>query len=92
MGLYKDKVQNICTGSYILPSADDKRSISVSREMVRTKKGREEKKLSIKKHSVPRLGLGGLSHEKRREEPLKRENHVGKYHKTKYMEQVCLSF
>jgi hypothetical protein len=35
------------------------------------KGGREEKKLSIKKHSVPRLGLGGLSHKKRREEPLK---------------------
>jgi hypothetical protein len=34
------------------------------------KKG-EGKKLSIKKHSVPRLGLGGLSHKKRREEPLK---------------------
>jgi hypothetical protein len=32
------------------------------------KKEREEKKLSIKKHSVPRLGLGGLSHKKRRAE------------------------
>jgi hypothetical protein len=40
--------------------------------MVRTKKGEKEKKrLSIKKHSVPHLGLGGLSHKKRREEPLK---------------------
>jgi hypothetical protein len=39
--------------------------------MVRTKKGEREKKLSITKHSVPRLGLGGLSHKKRKEEPLK---------------------
>jgi hypothetical protein len=27
-----------------------------------------EKKLSIKKHSIPQFGLGGLSHKKRREE------------------------
>jgi hypothetical protein len=37
MGLYKGKVQNIFTGSYILPSADDKRKINVSREKVREK-------------------------------------------------------
>jgi hypothetical protein len=65
MGLYKGKVQNIFTGSYILPSADNKRKINVSREKVREKK---EKELSIKKHSIPRFGLGGLSHKKRREE------------------------
>jgi hypothetical protein len=41
MGLYKGKVQNIFTGSYILPSAEDKRKINVSREKVREKK-REE--------------------------------------------------
>jgi hypothetical protein len=40
MGLYKRKVQNIFTGSYILPSADDKRKINVSREKVREKKRR----------------------------------------------------
>jgi hypothetical protein len=62
MGLYKGKVQHIFTGSYILPSADDKGKIKVSREKVR------EKKLPIKKHNIPRLGLGGLSHKKRREE------------------------
>jgi hypothetical protein len=39
MGLYKSKVQSIFTGSYILPSADDKRRFNASRE-----------KLSIKKH------------------------------------------
>jgi hypothetical protein len=38
---------------------------------VRTKKEGKKEKLSTKKHSVPRLGLGGLSHKKRREEPLK---------------------
>jgi hypothetical protein len=32
MGLYKGKVQSIFTGSYILPSADDKIRINVSRE------------------------------------------------------------
>jgi hypothetical protein len=41
MGLYKDQVQNIFTGSYILPSADDKRKINVSMEKVWEKK-REE--------------------------------------------------
>jgi hypothetical protein len=73
MGLYKSKVQNIFTGSYILPSADDKRKINVSREKVREKK---EKKLSIKKHSIPRFGLGGLSHNKRREEIIRRAKYV----------------
>jgi hypothetical protein len=40
MGLYKGQVQNIFTGSYILPSADDKRKINVSREKVREKRER----------------------------------------------------
>jgi hypothetical protein len=38
MGLYKGKVQKKFTGFYILPSADDKRKINVSREKVREKK------------------------------------------------------
>jgi hypothetical protein len=33
--------------------------------------GEKEKKISMKKHSVPRLGLGGLSYKKRGEEQLK---------------------
>jgi hypothetical protein len=70
MGLYKGKVQNIFTSSYILPSVDDKGKINVSREKVREKK----KKLSIKKHSIPRFGLGGLSLKKRREELLEWRN------------------
>jgi hypothetical protein len=50
MGLYKGKVQSIFMGSYILPSADNKRRINISREKVRTKKREREKqkKLSIK--------------------------------------------
>jgi hypothetical protein len=32
---------------------------------------KEKKEISIKKHNVPRLGLEGLSHKKRREEQLK---------------------
>jgi hypothetical protein len=42
MGLYKGTVQNIVTGSYMLPSADDKRKINVSKEKVRGKTKREE--------------------------------------------------
>jgi hypothetical protein len=59
------------------------------------KKRRERKqkygKVSIKKHSVPRLGLGGLRHKKRREELLS-ANHIEKYRKRQYMEHVCLYF
>jgi hypothetical protein len=42
MGLYKGTVQNIITGSYMLPNADDKRKINVSIEKVRGKTKREE--------------------------------------------------
>jgi hypothetical protein len=43
MGLYKGKVQNIFTGFYMLPSADDKkRKINVSKEKVRGKTKRKE--------------------------------------------------
>jgi hypothetical protein len=65
MGLYKGKIQHIFMGSYILPSADDKGKINVPREKVWEK---NKKNLSIKKHNIPRLGLGGLSHKKIREE------------------------
>jgi hypothetical protein len=53
------------------------------------KKKREETKkdgkVSIKKHSVPHLGLGGIHYKKRREEPLS-ENHIEKIRKRQYME------
>jgi hypothetical protein len=58
MGLYKGKVQSIFTGSYILPSADDKKKdqrIKGKGMNKKEKKGRKKKKLSIKKHSTPRL-------------------------------------
>jgi hypothetical protein len=52
MGLCKGKVQRIFTGSYILPSADDKRSINVSREKVRTKKEKKGKKSYLSKSTA----------------------------------------
>jgi hypothetical protein len=42
MGLYKGTVQHIVPGSYMLPSADDKRKFNVSKENVRGKTKREE--------------------------------------------------
>jgi hypothetical protein len=42
MGLYKGTVQNIVIGSYMLPIADDKRKINVSKEKIRGKTKREE--------------------------------------------------
>jgi hypothetical protein len=62
-------------------------SINVSREKDTYKKRERGKngKVSIKKHSVPRFGLGGLRHKKRREELLS-ANHIEKYRKRQYME------
>jgi hypothetical protein len=37
---------------------------------------KERKKLSNKKYNIPRLGLGGLSHKKRREELSRRAKYV----------------
>jgi hypothetical protein len=72
MGLRRGKVQSISTGFYILPRAVDKISINVSSKKIRTRK-KEKNKVSIK-HNVPRLGLGGLRHKKRREESLSANN------------------
>jgi hypothetical protein len=57
MGLYKGKVQNIFTGSYILSSTDDKRKINVSREKVRAKKDRGKKRRSYLSRSTAYLVL-----------------------------------
>jgi hypothetical protein len=60
-------------GFYILPRADHKEASMYQEKRYVQKKKRERKKggkVSIKKHSVPRLGLGGLRHKKRREESL----------------------
>jgi hypothetical protein len=74
-------------GFYILPRADDKEASTYQEKRYIQKKRRERKggKVSIKKHGVPRLGLGGLRHKKRREESLS-VNHIEKYCKRQYME------
>jgi hypothetical protein len=58
MGLYKGTAQNIITGFYMLPNADDKIKLNVSKEKVRGKIKKE--KLSIKKHSIPHFWTQGL--------------------------------
>jgi hypothetical protein len=42
MGISKSMVQHIIIGSYILPNADDKRKVNVSRKKMRTKKGEKK--------------------------------------------------
>jgi hypothetical protein len=65
-----------------------KKHQGIKRKDTYKKKRRKKRgKVSIKKHSVPRLGLGGLRHKKRREESLS-ANHIEKYRKRQYMEQV----
>jgi hypothetical protein len=65
MGLYKGKVQNILTGSYTLPRADDKRKINISRKKVHKKIAREiiagNKKISVKKHKFTSSSTRGLA-------------------------------
>jgi hypothetical protein len=85
MGLRRGKVQSISTGFYILPRADDKEASTYQEKRYIQKKGTKKGKVSIKKHSVPRLGLRGLRHKKRREESLS-ANHIEKYRKRQYME------
>jgi hypothetical protein len=72
MGLWRGKVQSIFMGFYILPRADDKEAATYQGKR-HIKKG----KVSIKKRSVPRLGLGGLHHKERREKSLS-ANHMEK--------------
>jgi hypothetical protein len=68
------------TGFYILPRADDKAASTYQDKRYVQKKRTKRGKVSIKKHSVSRLGLGGLRHKKRREESLS-ANHIEKYRK-----------
>jgi hypothetical protein len=92
MGLWRSKVQSIFMGFYILLRADDKEA-STYQEKRHVQKGKKRKdgKVSIKKQSVPRLGLGGLRHKKRREKSFS-VNHIEKYRKRQYIEYVCLYF
>jgi hypothetical protein len=46
MGLYKG--QNIITGSYMLPRADDSRQINISRKRRHKKKEKKKRKRSMK--------------------------------------------
>jgi hypothetical protein len=87
MGLWRGNAQSISMGFYILPRADDKEASTYQEKRYVQKNG----KVFITKHSVPRLGLGGLCNKKRREESLS-ANHTGKYFKRQYMEQACLYF
>jgi hypothetical protein len=70
-------------GFYILPRADGKEESTYQEKRYVQKKKREETKnngkIIIKKYSIPRLGLGGLRHQ-RREESL-RANHIEKCRK-----------
>jgi hypothetical protein len=71
MGLRRGKVQSISTGFYILPRADDKEASTYQKKRyVQKKKKIKRGKVSVKKHNVPRPGLGGLCHKKKREESL----------------------
>jgi hypothetical protein len=91
MGLHRGKVQSISTGFYILPRADDKEASTYQEKRYVQKKRGKKGNVSIKKHSIPRHGLGGLRHKKRREESLS-VNHTTKYCKRQYMEHTCLYF
>jgi hypothetical protein len=42
MGLYESTLQHIITVSYMLPNADDKRKVNVSRKKMRIKKGEKK--------------------------------------------------
>jgi hypothetical protein len=44
MGLYEGTVQHIITGSYMLPNVDDKRKFNVSKEKLRGKIKKKEKR------------------------------------------------
>jgi hypothetical protein len=67
MGLYKGTVQNIVTGSYMLPSANDKRKIRVFKRES-TRKNKERRSYLSGSTALPRFGLGGLSHIRKKEE------------------------
>jgi hypothetical protein len=57
-------------GFYILLTADDKEALCVKIKDTYKKK----RKVSIKKRSIPRLGLGGLHRKKRRKRIIKYES------------------
>jgi hypothetical protein len=93
MGLYKGTVQNIVTGSYMLPSADDKRKINVSKEKVRGKTKREEVIYQEAQHtSFWTPGLKSYKKEKKNHQKgeTRRQISKDKIGYTEYMAQVRL--
>jgi hypothetical protein len=71
MGLWRGKVQSIFMGFYILPRADGKEeSTYQEKRYIQKKEKREETKnngkIITEKHDIPRLGLGGLHHQRKR--------------------------
>jgi hypothetical protein len=58
-------------GFYILPRADDKEASTYQKKRCVQKKRGKGGKVSDKKHNVPRLGLGGLHHKKKKRRIVK---------------------
>jgi hypothetical protein len=86
MGLWRGKVQVYLQAFMFCPKQTIKKHQRIKRKDTYKKKERGKKgKVSIKKHSIPRLGLGGLCHKKRIEESLS-ANHIDKYRKRQYVE------
>jgi hypothetical protein len=67
-------------GFYILPTADKKEELTYQNKRC-VQIGEKGGKVSVKKWSIPRLGLGGLHHKRRRKELLS-VNHLDKYRKS----------
>jgi hypothetical protein len=66
MGLYKGKVQNIFTGSYMLPRADDNKKVNVLGKKTHKKNTAREiiarnKKIFVKKHKFTSSSTRGLA-------------------------------
>jgi hypothetical protein len=91
MGLCRGKVQSISRAFIFCQEQTIKEHQCIKRKRYVKKREREKNngKVSIKKHSVPHLGLGGLHRKKRREELLS-VNYLEKHCKRQYMEQVCI--
>jgi hypothetical protein len=94
------KVQNIFTGSYMLPRADDNRKVNVSRKRMHTKKKKKKertttqqatiagnKKYLSKKHKFTLSSTWGLA-KLEEEEYIIKVKEVNKWCKKKYKAQV----
>jgi hypothetical protein len=59
MGLYKG--QNIITGSYMLPRADDNRQVNVSRKRMHKKEKNKRKKRMKEERKIKKQGVRKIS-------------------------------